>query len=100
MNQMRVKRVVPKNTTNIDTKNAIIIEAVKKINYPFKNWTVKEVMKDLKVSEATANAIFRRKDFPSVNIGKTKTVTLLAYLIWKMERRESEVNSDESRKTE
>ena len=99
MSEIKMKRVMMKNTSDIDTKNAIIIEAVKKINYPFKNWTVKEVMKDLKVSEATANAIFKRKDFPSVNIGKTKTVTLLAYLIWKMERRESEVNIDGERKT-
>ena len=98
MDEIEMKRVMAKNTSDIDTKNAIIVEAVKKINYPFKNWTVKEVMKDLKVSEATANAIFRRKDFPSVNIGKTKTVTLLAYLIWKMERRENEVNKYEEKK--
>ena len=78
-------------------KEVMIVEAIKKINYPFKNWTVQEVMKDLKVSEATANAIFKRKDFPSVNIGKTKTVTLLAYLIWKMDRKESEVNEDDSK---
>jgi len=81
-------------------KEVMIVEAVKKINYPFKNWTVQEVMKDLKVSEATANAIFKRKDFPSVNIGKTKTVTLLAYLIWKMDRKENEVIEDENRKAE
>ena len=97
MDEIKMKRVMMKNTSDVDTKRAIIIEAVKKINYPFKNWTVKEVMKDLKVSEATANAIFRRKDFPSVNIGKTKTVTLLAYLIWKMERRENEVNKYEEK---
>ncbi len=78
-------------------KEVMVVEAVKKINYPFKNWTVQEVMKDLKVSEATANAIFKRKDFPSVNIGKTKTVTLLAYLIWKMDRKESEVLEDEKK---
>ena len=77
-------------------KYVALAEAVKKINYPFKNITVQEVMKDLRVSEATANAIFRRDDFPSVNIGKTKTVTLLAYLMWKMERKESVVNRDDS----
>ena len=82
----------------IGLKELIIIEAVKKINNPFRNWTVQEVMKDLKVSEATANAIFKRADFPSVNIGKTKTITLLAYLIWKMERKENE--SNEQSKTE
>lgn len=79
-------------------KELIIIEALKKVNNPFRNWTVQEVMRDLKVSEATANMIFKRADFPSVNIGKTKTVTLLAYLIWKMERKENE--SNEKSKTE
>lgn len=83
-------------TNNIDTNNnslkrILLEESIKKISNPFINWTVQEVMKDLRVSEATANAIFRRKDFPSVNIGKTKTVTLLAYLIWKMDRKENEV---------
>lgn len=53
----------------------------------FLNITVKDVAKDLKCSEQTANDIFRRDDFPSVNIGKNKTVTLLAYLIWKMDRK-------------
>ena len=42
---------------------------------------------DLRVGENKANEIFRRDDFPSVNIGKTKTVNLLAYWLWKMERR-------------
>ena len=103
MNQQEQVKTEVKEMMKFDKdklKEVMIVEAVKKINYPFKNWTVQEVMKDLKVSEATANAIFKRKDFPSVNIGKTKTVTLLAYLIWKMDRKESEVNEDENRKTE
>ena len=54
---------------------------------PFSNITVKEVAKDLRCSERTANDIFRRDYFPSVNIGKTKTITKLAYYLWKMERR-------------
>lgn len=69
----------------------LIREAIKNIGDPFRNLTVKDIMKDLLVSEATANAIFKRSDFPSVNIGKTKTVTLLAYLVWKMNRKENEV---------
>ena len=40
-----------------------------------------------RVGENKANEIFRRDDFPPVNIGKTKTVNLLAYWLWKMERR-------------
>ena len=35
------------------------------------------------------NELFKAKNFPSVNIGKEKTVTLLAYLIWKMQKQEN-----------
>ena len=68
-------------------KKKIIALAVQKIDDPFKNITVKEVVKDLKMGENLANEVFKREDFPCVNIGKTKTVTLLAYLLWKMEKR-------------
>ena len=68
-------------------KKKIIALAVQKIDDPFKNITVKEVAKDLKMGENLANEVFKREDFPCVNIGKTKTVTLLAYLLWKMEKR-------------
>lgn len=82
----------------LSIEEMLIKEAIKNIGNPFKNLTVKDVAKDLLVSEATANAIFRRNDFPSVNIGKTKTVTMLAYLVWKMHRKESEVNCNEENK--
>lgn len=75
----------------------LVKEAIKNIGNPFKNLTVKDVSKDLLVSEATANAIFKRSDFPSVNIGKTKTVTLLAYLVWKMNRKEREEDNNEKK---
>lgn len=95
INKETVIQEIKDNNKKLNYKEIMTIEAIKKINNPFRNWTVQEVMKDLRVSEATANAIFKRSDFPSVNIGKTKTVTLLAYLIWKMERKESEVNINE-----
>ena len=66
----------------------IVRETVKKIPNPFDNLTVKDVAKDLKMGENKANEVFRREDFPSVNIGKTKTVSVLAYYIWKLKRRE------------
>lgn len=93
MNEQTIQNINNLDKTHI--KEIMMSEAVKKVNNPFRNWTVQEVMKDLKVSEATANSIFKRNDFPSVNIGKTKTVTLLAYLIWKMERKESDVMKNE-----
>lgn len=71
----------------LNTREKMIIEATKNLEDPFSNLTVSEVAKDLKMGENLANQIFRRPDFPSVNLGKTKTVTRLAYIIWKMERR-------------
>ena len=65
-----------------------IVEAIKKVKDPFQNLTVKDIMKDLLCGEATANAIFKRDDFPSINIGKTKQVMLISYLLWKMGKKE------------
>ena len=75
------------NNPNLNVKELMVIEAIKKIKDPFMNLTVQDVAKDLKMGENSANQVFRREDFPSVNIGKPKTVTLLAYLIWKMDRK-------------
>ncbi len=68
-------------------KELMIIEAIKRLPDPFINLTVQDIARDLKMGENSANQIFRRDDFPSVNLGKPKTVTLLAYLIWKMDRK-------------
>ncbi len=79
------------NLTTVNEKYSVkelmIMKSVEKIKDPFKNLTVEEVARDLKMGENLTNQLFRREDFPSVNIGKTKTVTLLAYLLWKMEKR-------------
>ena len=74
--------------TEYTMQEIMIITAIKRLKNPFRNLTVSEVAKDLKMGENLANQLFKRNDFPSVNIGKTKTVTLLAYLLWKMERKE------------
>ena len=74
---------------NFSIEELIIREAIKTLGDPFKNLTVKEVAKDLKMGENLTNDLFKRKDFHSVNIGKTKTVTWLAYILWKMKRQEN-----------
>ena len=56
-------------------KQELIKDAVEKLSDPWKNLTVKDVAKDLKMGENLTNELFKRKDFPSVNIGKTKTIT-------------------------
>lgn len=73
---------------NEEVKQQLINEALKSIDNPWNNLTVKDIAKDLKMNENTANKIFKRKDFPSINLGKTKTVTCIAYMLWKIERKE------------
>ena len=74
---------------NSSIEELIIKEAIKSLGDPFRNITVKDVAKDLKMGENLTNKLFKRKDFPSVNIGKEKTVTLLAYILWKMKKQEN-----------
>ena len=75
--------------------NKCIEYTIEKYGDLLRNLTVAEVAKDLMMGENLANQVFRRPDFPAVNIGKTKTVCALAYVLWKMQHRESEVNVNE-----
>ena len=75
---------------NSSIEELIIKEAIKNLGDPFRNITVKDVAKDLKMGENLTIKLFKRKDFPSVNIGKEKTVTLLAYILWKMQKQEND----------
>lgn len=87
--------IINDNTKLIDTKDAklhtleelMIIEAIKKISDPFINLTVQDVAKDLKIGENMAYTIFKRKDFPSINIGRSWKISLISYLIWKTQKR-------------
>ena len=55
---------------------------------PFEMMTVNDVAKDLGMGVNTVNSIFKRDDFPTINLGKRKIVTRLAYYLWKMKRRD------------
>jgi len=81
---------------NSSIEELIIKEAIKSLGDPFRNITVKDVAKDLKMGENLTNKLFKRKDFPSVNIGKEKTVTLLAYILWKMQKQENDESGNKN----
>lgn len=85
---------------NTETKNIIIeikevltpeqrmaVDTIRRVKNPFKMLTVKDIMQDLNICETVAYKTFKRADFPSINVGKTNQVMLLAYLIWKMSKR-------------
>ena len=84
-----MKLIDTKENHMYNLKELIVLEAVKKLENPFINLSVSDVAKDLKMGLNLTNKLFKDKNFPSVNIGKEKTVTLLAYLIWKMEKQEN-----------
>ena len=66
----------------------ITIDSIRRVKNPFRMITVKDVMKDLNICETIAYKLFKRPDFPSFNVGKNNQVMLLAYLLWKMEKRD------------
>lgn len=85
---------------NTETKNIVIetkefltpeermaIDTIRRVKNPFRMISVKDVMNDLNVCETIAYRIFKRSDFPSINIGKSNQIMLLSYLIWKMNKR-------------
>ena len=82
------------NTLNlIDTQDnktlgeQIVINYLGKVNNPFAVLSVQEVSKDLHIGINQAYDLFKQKDFPSINIGKRKVVTLASYLLWKMNKK-------------
>lgn len=95
-----LKNLINNEIQNTETKNIIIetkevltpeqrmaIDTIRRVKNPFKMLTVKDVMNDLGICETIAYRTFKRNDFPSINVGKTNQVMLLAYLIWKMQKR-------------
>lgn len=63
------------------------IESIRKIKNPFRMIGVETVMKDLNICKTIAYKLFQREDFPAINIGKSNQIMILAYMIWKMNRR-------------
>lgn len=72
----------------LTNEDLILIESIKRIKNPFRMIGVRDVMKDLNICETVAYKTFKRDDFPSINIGKTNQIMLIAYLIWKMKKRD------------
>ena len=87
MNSIDNKIIDTKDIKSYSLDELMIIEAVKKINNPFVNLTVQDVAKDLKIGENMAYTIFKRDDFPSVNIGRCWKISLISYILWKTKKR-------------
>jgi len=76
------------NEKIIDTQEKeIIINYLNKVNNPFVILSALDISKDLHIGINQAYDLFKQKDFPTLNIGKRKGVTLAAYLLWKMNKK-------------
>lgn len=82
-----MKNIVIETKEILTPEQRIAIDSIRRVKNPFIMIGVKDVMKDLNVCETIAYKIFRRNDFPSINLGKTNQVMLLSYLILKMSKR-------------
>lgn len=79
--------VQEKTINTKDIKEQIITNYLNKTNNPFKMLSVQEVSKDLNIGINQAYDLFKQDDFPTINIGKRKVITLASYLLWKMSRK-------------
>ena len=70
-----------------DIKEQIITNYLNKTTNPFKMLSVQEVSKDLHIGINQAYDLFKQDDFPTINIGKRKVITLASYLLWKMNKK-------------
>ncbi len=70
-----------------NTQEKMLLDCIRRVQNPFINITVQDVARDLQVGENMAYEIFRRDDFPSVNIGRKWKISLIAYLLWKTQKR-------------
>ena len=68
-------------------KEQIVMNYVSKLQNPFRLLTVAEVSKDLHIGINQAYELFKQDDFPTVTIGKRKTISLTSYLLWKINKK-------------
>ena len=79
------------NTELIDTKEReelrgqIVMSYLAKMKNPFVTLSVLDVSKDLHIGINQAYDLFKQNDFPAINIGKRKVITIASYLLWKMD---------------
>lgn len=81
------KRLEVKYNQKLTPMDYMAIESIRKLKNPFRMIGVNTVMKDLNICRTVAYKLFQREDFPSINIGKSNQVMILAYMIWKMNKR-------------
>ena len=72
------------NKAETNSKERYVYAYLNKVKNPFVMLSVEQVCKDLHIGLNQARDLFEQEDFPSVQIGKRKKVSLTAYLFWKL----------------
>lgn len=65
----------------------LLIEIIKNYKNPFELLTAKNISEDLHIGINQAYELFKQSDFPAINIGKKKRITLVSYLLWKINKK-------------
>lgn len=85
MNNQNIRTITKEEKHQMQEQ--IIINYLSKLQNPFATLSVQDVSKDLHIGINQAYELFKQEDFPTINIGKRKTVTIAAYLLWKMSKK-------------
>ena len=73
------------NQPNLEEQ--IVLNYLNKQSNPFLILSAQDISKDLHIGINQAYDLFKQNDFPALNIGKRKAVSLAAYLLWKMSKK-------------
>lgn len=73
------------NQPNLEEQ--IVLNYLNKQSNPFLILSAQDISKDLHIGINQAYDLFKQNDFPALNIGKKKAVSLAAYLLWKMSKK-------------
>lgn len=82
------KEVILNVQNELTNKDILLLSSINRLKNPFRMIGVETIMKDLNICRGVAYKIFQRDDFPSINVGKTKQIMLISYIVWKMTRKE------------
>ena len=86
-NEATTKVILDVNN-ELTNKDVLLLSSVNRLKNPFRMIGVETIMKDVNICRGVAYKILQRDDFPSINIGKTKQIMLISYILWKMTRKE------------
>lgn len=86
MKEEMMEKTNDKKACGMSFEENAMLEIMKREIDPFKSLTIDDVAKDLNICKDKAYKIFRMKDFPASRIGRKKTTTQGAYLLWKIRK--------------